>query len=102
MDCEIPEDHVILFAFDSADDLIKIGGGSSLIGQCEFRTEDRSLRNFVQYLNQQIIDKEMYYLLLDEVQNLEAFESVLNGFLRKKNMDVYVTGSNSKFLSKIF
>ncbi len=38
--------------------------------------------------------------MLDEVQNLEAFESVLNGFLRKKNMDVYVTGSNSKFLSK--
>ncbi len=42
----------------------------------------------------------MYYLLLDEVQNLGAFESVLNGFLRKKNLDVYVTGSNSRFLSK--
>ena len=42
----------------------------------------------------------IYYLLLDEVQKLGAFESVLNGFLRKKNIDVYVTGSNSKFLSK--
>ena len=41
----------------------------------------------------------MYYLLLDEVQKLGAFESVLNGFLRKDNLDVYVTGSNSKFFS---
>ncbi len=41
----------------------------------------------------------MYYLLLDEVQNLDCFETVLNGYLRKKNMDIYVTGSNSKFLS---
>ena len=42
----------------------------------------------------------MYYLLLDEVQKLGAFESVLNGFLRRENLDVYVTGSNFKFLSK--
>lgn len=42
----------------------------------------------------------MYYLLLDEVQNLGSFEAVLNSFLRKNNLDVYVTGSNSKFLSK--
>lgn len=48
----------------------------------------------------QINDSEMHYLLLDEVQNLGSFESVLNGFLRKNNVDVYVTGSNSKFLSK--
>ena len=40
------------------------------------------------------------YLLLDEVRKLGAFESVLNGFLRRENLDVYVTGSNSKFLSK--
>ena len=46
-----------------------------------------------------MIDNDMYYLLLDEVQNLGCFEAVLNGYLRKKNMDVYVTGSNSKFLS---
>ena len=37
------------------------------------------------------MDDKMYYLLLDEIQELGAFESVLNGFLRKKNMDVYVT-----------
>lgn len=42
----------------------------------------------------------MYYLLLDEVQMLDCFEAVLNGYLRKDNMDVYVTGSNAKFLSK--
>ena len=42
----------------------------------------------------------MYYLLLDEVQLMDCFESVLNGYLRKDNMDVFVTGSNAKFLSK--
>ncbi len=42
----------------------------------------------------------MYYLLLNEVQFLDEFESVLNGFMRIKNVDVYVTGSNAKFLSK--
>ena len=42
----------------------------------------------------------MYYILLDEVQLLEEFESVLNSFMRIKNADVYVTGSNAKFLSK--
>ena len=41
----------------------------------------------------------MYYLLLDEVQNMANFETVLNGLLRKSNLDIYVTGSNSKFLS---
>lgn len=38
--------------------------------------------------------------MLDEVQLLDCFESVLNGYLRKSNLDVYVTGSNAKFLSK--
>ena len=42
----------------------------------------------------------MYYVLLDEVQLLDDFESVLNSLVRKKNVDVYVTGSNAKFLSK--
>lgn len=52
------------------------------------------------YIRAQITDNEMYYLLLDKVQMLDCFETVLNGYLRKKNMDVYVTGSNAKFLSK--
>lgn len=53
-----------------------------------------------EYVKSMIKDDSMYYLLLDEVQMMDKFESVLNGFLRIKNLDVYVTGSNSKFLSK--
>lgn len=44
-------------------------------------------------------DNKMYYVLLDEIQEVEDFESVLNSFLGKDNLDVYVTGSNSRFLS---
>ena len=51
------------------------------------------------YIRNQIKDEKMYYILLDEIQKVEDFESVLNGFLHMKNVDVYVTGSNSKFLS---
>ena len=51
------------------------------------------------YVRSQILDDKMYYLLLDEVQKMHDFESVLNGFLHIKNLDIYVTGSNSKFLS---
>ena len=51
------------------------------------------------YIRNQIKDEKMYYVLLDEIQKVEDFESVLNGFLHIKNVDVYVTGSNSKFLS---
>ncbi len=51
------------------------------------------------YVESQIQDDAMHYLLLDEVQMMKDFESVLNGFLHIKNLDVYVTGSNSKFLS---
>lgn len=51
------------------------------------------------YVEDKIKDKKMYYLLLDEVQLMGDFESVLNGFLHIDNLDVYVTGSNSKFLS---
>lgn len=53
-----------------------------------------------EYVKSMIKNDSMYYLLLDEVQMMDKFESVLNGFLRIKNLDVYVTGSNSKFLSK--
>lgn len=53
-----------------------------------------------EYIKERIIDNEMYYILLDEVQLLNNFESVLNSFLRLSNVDIYVTGSNAKFLSK--
>lgn len=52
------------------------------------------------HVNTQIVDNREYYLLLDEVQLLDKFESVLNSLLKKNNVDIYVTGSNAKFLSK--
>ena len=52
-----------------------------------------------EYVRSLIVDEDMYFLILDEVQKVEDFESVLNGFLHIRNLDVYVTGSNSKFLS---
>ena len=52
-----------------------------------------------EYIRSLIIDEKMYYVILDEIQLVNDFESVLNGFLHIKNVDVYVTGSNSKFLS---
>lgn len=52
------------------------------------------------YLKGKIVDADMYYFLLDEIQLLNCFESVLNGLLRYNNVDIYVTGSNAKFLSK--
>ena len=51
------------------------------------------------YIRNSIKDNDTYYILLDEIQKVEDFESVLNGFLKIPNLDVYVTGSNSKFLS---
>ena len=52
------------------------------------------------FIKEKIIDDEMYYILLDEVQFVEDFADVLNSFLHIKNADVYVTGSNARFLSK--
>ena len=51
------------------------------------------------YVMERVKDNEMYYVLLDEIQLVPEFEAVLNGFLHRDNMDVYVTGSNSRFLS---
>ena len=52
------------------------------------------------FVKKQITDNSMYYILLDEVQLLDSFVDVLNGFLHIQNADTYVTGSNAKFLSK--
>ena len=60
----------------------------------------RNPENLYAYVESRITDNEMYYILLDEIQMLDEFEDVLNGFLRKPNVDIYVTGSNAKFLSK--
>lgn len=92
----VAEDHIIRFAFDSADDLALIG--ESLISM-EREARKADPEKFMTYIRSKMKDDGMYYLLLDEVQLLDCFESVLNGYLRKSNMDVYVTGSNAKFLS---
>lgn len=62
----------------------------------KFRDPDTIL----DYIESCIEDKKQYYILLDEVQMLNEFEEVLNSLLHIKNADIYVTGSNSKFLSK--
>ena len=92
----VADDHIIRFAFDSADDLELIG--ENLI-KLERENKKVDPEKFMAYIRSQIKDGDMYYLLLDEVQMLDCFESVLNGYMRKDNMDVYVTGSNAKFLS---
>ena len=51
------------------------------------------------YIKAKMVDDDLYYILLDEVQLVARFEEVLNSLLRMDNADVYVTGSNSKFLS---
>ena len=88
--------HIIRFAFDSASDLEKIG--EDLI---EIQTHGKKVdyHKFMNYINESISAEGQYYLLLDEIQLLDAFEFVLNGYLAMGNMDIYVTGSNSKFLS---
>ncbi len=75
--------HIIEIAFDSFENK-------------RFRDPDV----LYPYLKEQIKDDGMYYVLLDEVQLLGEFEAVLNSFIRMKNVDVYVTGSNARFLSK--
>jgi len=64
---------------------------------------NKKLRNpdaLLEYIDAQLIDQDMYYILLDEVQLVEEFEDVLNSYLDVPNADVYVTGSNARFLSK--
>lgn len=96
LDCGADEDHIIRFAFDSADDLYLIG--ENLL---DLHKHDQKVNpeKFMAYIRSRIVDRETYYLLLDEVQMMESFETVLNGYLRKDNVDVFVTGSNARFLS---
>ena len=54
----------------------------------------------LRHIDEQVHDSAMYYVLIDEVQLLHRFEEVLNTLMKRPNMDVYVTGSNAKFLSK--
>ena len=64
--------------------------------------KNRALRdpdNCLEFVTKKITDNKMYYLFIDEVQYMSEFEDVLNSFLHIDNLDTYVTGSNSKFLS---
>ena len=93
----VDADHIIRFAFDSADDLYRID--ESLIG-IEKEKRGADPEKFMAYVRTRVVDDGTYYLLLDEIQMLDCFEAVLNSYLRKDNMDVFVTGSNAKLLSK--
>lgn len=76
-------DHIIEIALDGID-----------------AEELRNPKTCYAFIKERVLDNEKYYVLLDEVQFLERFEEILNSLLRIENVDVYVTGSNSKFLSK--
>lgn len=84
--------------------LLKEGVDEKHIIEIAFDTfENKHLRDpyvLYPYLKKRIKDESMYYVLLDEVQLLEDFESILNSLIRMKNVDVYVTSSNARFLSK--
>lgn len=78
----IADDHIIRIALDDV--------------------ESKPLRDplaLFRHIKSLISDNEMHYILLDEIQLVPDFEEVLNSLLRLDNADVYVTGSNSKFLS---
>ncbi len=92
----VDDKHIIRFAFDSAEDLLFIDEDILEISEQNRKVNPKK---FMKYISSKIKDDDMYYLLLDEVQLLGNFEAVLNGYLRKENMDIYVTSSNSKFLS---
>lgn len=67
------------------------------------RYENRAFRDpdvVLEYIHSCIKEEGMYYLLMDEVQMLSDFEEVLNSLMHNDSLDIYVTGSNSKFLSK--
>jgi len=90
------KNHILRFAFDSADDLNLIGENLPELYETGRKVDPVK---FMNHIGAQMKDSGEYILLLDEVQLLGNFEAVLNGYLRKRNLDIYVTGSNSKFLS---
>ena len=92
----VARDHIIRFAFDSASDLAMID--EDLL-DLENEKQKVSPKKFIKFINNCVVDDDKHYLLLDEIQKLENFETVLNGYLRDLRLDVYVTGSNSKLLS---
>ena len=82
LDSGVAEDHIIEIALDDRSNK-------------SYRDPDVILK----FIKESIKDKDDYYIILDEVQYMDEFEDVLNSLLHIRNADVYVTGSNSKFLS---
>lgn len=82
LDRAVPQDHIIAIALDGIES-----------------EELREPHRLYQYLKNSIVDNEQYYILLDEIQFVDRFPEVLNSLMRIENVDIYVTGSNSKFLS---
>lgn len=82
----VPEENIIIVSFDTDEDV----DGNDL-------TNPAALKKF---LYSKIKDEEIdYYVFLDEIQMVEGFERIVNGLNARDNVDVYITGSNSKFLS---
>ena len=79
----VPENHILHMSLDSFEN-------EKYLNPKEFYT----------WATEKITDNKSYYFLLDEIQLMDRFESVLNGLNEKPNVEVYVTGSNAKFLSK--
>lgn len=100
----VKKENIIEFAFDFGDDIDML---DAYFPEEETRVHVKGTKNdyainakkFRAYIKEKTQEDGQYYLLLDEVQKLENFAETLNGFLRYDNLDVYVTGSNSKFLS---
>lgn len=98
----VPSTNIIRFAFDSDEDIDLLDAyfpeESTKIGQKPDMLFVNA-KKFRAYIKDKANDKDNFYLLLDEVQLLDNFVGTLNGLLRHTNYDIYVTGSNSKFLS---
>lgn len=98
---KIKEENIIKFAFDLEEDILKLDkyypNEKTIIKKRGI--EYINNKKFIAYINEKTSKKGNYYLLLDEIQILDRFENVMNSFLTHSNYDVYVTGSNSKFLS---
>ncbi len=98
----VPSANIIRFAFDADEDIDLL---ESYFPAEQTRIEQNqnvfyvNAKKFRAYIKDKTNDSDKYYLLLDEVQLLDNFVGTLNGLLRHKNFDIYVTGSNSKFLS---
>ena len=92
---KIPSNRIIKFAVDSEKDLSLIGENLLELKKAKKKVDPQKFSN---YISKKISKTGHYFILLDEVQELDAFEFVLNGLLYQNNLDIYVTGSNAKFL----